>query len=269
MAKQLRRAAMCPPSYYKVVSKINPWMDPTKPVDLSVAQQQWMGLKRDLEKVGVRVDVVEPQPHLPDMTFACNSGTAWKNKVYLARFRHPERQPEREFFEKWYRDQGFEIYKDDKYFFEGGGDAKFSSPNKLFGGYGFRSDKGAYDLIRKMGDFKVVLCNLKDPRFYHLDTCFLPLDEQNALYFPPAFTPDSIAEMKKEINLIAVDEADALRFVCNGIVVGKTAFLPPGCQSTRTLIEPLGFQVVESPMSEFLKGGGAMQCLLLRCDYAE
>jgi N-dimethylarginine dimethylaminohydrolase len=48
-----------------------------------------------------------------------------------------------------------------------------------------------------MGDFTTVLCEMKDNRFYHLDTCFFPLSTELAMWFPPAFTEETQKRMKK------------------------------------------------------------------------
>src|SRR5438270_13823630 len=42
-----RHYLMCAPTYFSVDYSINPWMDPTKPVDTGVAMAQWERL-RDL-----------------------------------------------------------------------------------------------------------------------------------------------------------------------------------------------------------------------------
>ena len=36
---------------------------------------------------------------------------------------------------------------------------------------------------------RVLSLELTDPHFYHLDTCFCPLDAETAAYYPPAFDP--------------------------------------------------------------------------------
>ena len=42
---------MCPPSYFEVSYAINPWMDPTRPVDRDLALRQWAGAGRGLPVV--------------------------------------------------------------------------------------------------------------------------------------------------------------------------------------------------------------------------
>ena len=119
-------------------------------------------------------------------------------------------------------------------------------------------------LVNGVNDF--VLCQLTDPRFYHLDTCFCPLDDQNALFYPQAFTAESIKAMEQKISLHPVNEADAVRFVCNAMVLGNNIVLPAGCNRTYELLSSLGYESHPVNLSEFLKGGGSAKCLTLRID---
>jgi N-dimethylarginine dimethylaminohydrolase len=64
---------------------------------------------------------------------------------------------------------------------------------------------------------------------------------------------------------IAVNEKEAAAFVCNAITVGKAVITPPGISSkSRELLAKRGFHVEEVDMSEFMKSGGACQCLVLK-----
>lgn len=53
-----------------------------------------------------------------------------------------------------------------------------------------------YERIRALGNFEIVICELVHPKFYHLDTCFAPVDQTTALWYPPAFSENT----KKEVN---------------------------------------------------------------------
>ncbi len=62
-------------------------------------------------------------------------------QVYLSKFRHAERTGEETYFKSWFEHQGYDVFQSEKYF-EGGGDAAFCrTDNRLWAGYGFRSDK--------------------------------------------------------------------------------------------------------------------------------
>jgi N-dimethylarginine dimethylaminohydrolase len=112
----------------------------------------------------------------------------------------------------------------------------------------------------------VVHCELIDPRFYHLDTCFCPLNKDKAIFVRSAFSADSIREMEKHIELIAVPEGDAERFVCNTVVLGTDLVQPAGCDSTYAMLKTHGFSCHPVALGEFLKGGGSAKCLSLRLD---
>jgi N-dimethylarginine dimethylaminohydrolase len=61
------------------------------------------------------------------MVFVCNSGLVFENKVYLSKFRHPQRQGEQTHYLRWFRENNFELQGvDHAEFFEGGGDSVFS-----------------------------------------------------------------------------------------------------------------------------------------------
>ena len=52
------------------------------------------------------------------MVFVCNSGLAVEGKIFLAAFRHPQRQAEREEYRRWYEQQGWPTLGDGSQFFE-------------------------------------------------------------------------------------------------------------------------------------------------------
>jgi len=263
-----RRVLMCRPSFFKVQYKINPWMS-DDPVDAKRAMQQWETLKKTIEQCGVEVKELTPVNGLPDMVFCCNAGIVHGNKVYLSHFRHPERQGERDHYEAWFKKQKFEIFGDTLTHFEGGGDATFTSTTRLWGAYGYRSERQVYDKIAakfKVPHLRAIVCQLASPQYYHIDTCFCPLSETSALWFPPAFTEESQKQMKeeKDFELIPVSKADAEKFVCNSITIGKTVISPVGCDETTAVLERKGFTVAPVDLSEFMKSGGACQCLVLK-----
>lgn len=96
---------------------------------------------------------LEQEEGLPDMVFSCNSGLVFNNKVYLAKFRNPQREGEQKHFASWFKKNKFETLGSSyPSFFEGGGDAVFSDYNTLWAGYGFRTNKEVlyYYLLRKI-----------------------------------------------------------------------------------------------------------------------
>src|SRR3989338_8091984 len=123
----------------------------------------------------------------------------------------------------------------------------------------------AHDLVSGFLKQSYYALELRDKRFYHLDTCFSPLNEETALLFLPAF--ESYAQMALLENIpdpVHVPETEALRFACNAVVIGKKIIMPSGCPQTAAELEKRGFHVYPLEFSEFIKAGGAAKCLVLK-----
>lgn len=50
----------------------------------------------------------EGADNYPDIVFTANAAIMRGKKAYLANFRYPERQGERFFYEKWFKNNGYE-----------------------------------------------------------------------------------------------------------------------------------------------------------------
>jgi len=255
---------LCPPDHYGIEYEINPWMDRAYQVDKKSAAEQWQGLRDSLHSLGCRVETVEPQPGFPDMVFTANAGLVVGTRFIGSRFRHQERQGEAAHFERWFAEHDYEIVRlPEDLVFEGEGDALFCG-DVLFCGYRFRSDIRSHQWI---GDFLNCLSlsvELVDARFYHLDTCFCPLGNGRAMWFPDAFDSYGQKVIREHVSeLLEVSSEDALRFACNAVVRDRDIILPDGCARLRTALSDLGYQCHELPMSEFIKAGGACKCLTL------
>ena len=137
----------------------------------------------------------------------------------------------------------------------------------LWAGYGFRSELDAHPYLAKWLDVEVLSLRLIDNRFYHLDTCFCPLTGGYLLYYPPAFDSYSnrLIEMRVPADKrIVIEEADAVNFACNAVNVDHNVVMNKISDRLKQRITNAGFTVIETPLTEFLKAGGAAKCLTLR-----
>lgn len=263
------RFLMCPPDLYEVDYVINPWMEGNihkSSRDTAVAQ--WQALYRGL-KESVDVEKITPQPGLPDMVFTANAGVAVGPKFVLSRFLHRERRGEEEHFKKWFKGQGFEVFElPPDLPFEGAGDALLDHHRGiLWAGYGFRSELDSHPYLARWLNIEVISLRLIDPRFYHLDTCFCPLEGGWLLYYPPAFDAYSNRRIEQRIEpekRIAVAENDAVHFACNAINVDRRILVNQMSTELRQRLTAAGFEVSEIVLNEFIKSGGAAKCLTLR-----
>lgn len=256
---------MCPPDYYEIAYEINPWMSLRRNVNPSVARTQWDLLYKLLtDQLGVQVELINPVKGLPDMVFTASAGLVWNHTFIRSNFRPKQRQPEAAFFESWFQEHHYEIITLPKVlYFEGESDA-FITGEYLFCGYHFRSDVQAHHLVAEIVHKKVHSLALKDERFYHLDTCFCPISEKTAIYYGGGFNENDRMDLKRQIpNSILVRTDEALKFICNSIVVGPKIVTPAKCPQTTELLRILGYQVYPVDLSEFIKAGGNAKCLVL------
>lgn len=257
---------MCRPDYYGIEYEINPWMDINHTVNHQVARAQWEFLYETIKQCGADVELVPAEKGWPDMVFTANAGLYFKDKIILSQFKHKERQGETPYFEKWFIENDYSLINDEAAgSFEGAGDA-LPANDKLFAGFGFRTDKSFYAKTPFLQDQHLVFCELANPYFYHLDTCFCPLTDDLAMWYPNAFSSESQKNMAKAIDLIAINEAEAKRFACNAVVLDKKVIVPTGCPSITVTLKEAGFEVYACEMDEYLKAGGACKCLTLRLD---
>ncbi|NJK36460.1 MAG: TIGR00300 family protein [Oscillatoriales cyanobacterium RM2_1_1] len=263
------RFLMCSPDHYDVDYVINPWMEGNiHKSSRDRAVEQWQQLHHQIKDHAI-VDLVTPVKGWPDMVFTANAGLILDKIVVLSRFYHKERQGEEPYFKDWFEAQGFTVHQLPRELpFEGAGDALFDREGRyLWAGYGFRSELDSHPLIAEWLNIEVLSLRLMDERFYHLDTCFCPLEGGYLLYYPPAFDSYSnrLIQMRvPEEKRIVVEEADAVKFACNAVNIGQTIILNQVSEGLKAQLSGAGFQPIETPLTEFLKAGGAAKCLTLR-----
>jgi N-dimethylarginine dimethylaminohydrolase len=157
---------MCRPSHFRVDYSINPWMDPTEPVDTGLAVRQWDGLRQLYLELGHTVELIDPHADLPDMVFSANGATVIDGRVLVARFRHRERAAEGPAYLEWFRAHGYETVREAAFHSEGEGDYLAAGRWPL-AGTGFRTDRRSHAESQEFFGRPVIGLTLVDPRFYH------------------------------------------------------------------------------------------------------
>ena len=260
---------MCAPKLYAVNYVINPWMQGNLGnASQERAMRQWEKLYSALSELA-DIRLVEPVAGSPDMVFTANAGLARDGVVVISSFYHPERQGEESYFRRWFEEAGYTIVNVARATpFEGEGDALFSADgSRLWVGYGTRTAEASHAALRGLWDVEVIGLHLVDPRFYHLDTCFAPLEDGSLLYYPPAFDAVSLAKIEAFYpadKRIVVGERDALSFACNAVNIGMTIVLNRISAELDMELRGRGFEVIQIELDEFLKAGGAAKCLVMK-----
>lgn len=256
---------LCRPKYFGIYYEINPWMSLTRSANGATALAQWKQLCQTLKQTGARLHFIAPRPGLPDMVFVANAGSIIKDQFILSRFRWPQRRGEEPFYCDYVKQLSQRVVPlSGDAFFEGEGDL-LSVGRHYFAGYGIRSDAKAYEEISRKTKVPIELLRLVHPRFYHLDTCFFPLDDQSVLYYPPAFDAVSQEKIKRLIpDPVAVGRRDAFSFACNGIRIGREVIVHQATRSLKAALLERGLTTHEVPVGEFLKAGGSVKCMVLK-----
>jgi N-dimethylarginine dimethylaminohydrolase len=271
MPRSARVFLMCPPEHFTVAYIINPWMHGNlRKIDNAVAKQQWRSLYDTLTDLAT-VRLVLPQPSSPDMVFTANAGLVKGRHFIVSRFRYPERQYEEPYFADWFMDRGYEVSLMPRDVpFEGAGDALFDrAADLLWMAHGHRSISEAREVLFERLGVDMVTLRLVDQRFYHLDTCFCPLEGGFAMYYPPAFDDASRDSIERHVpagKRITISEEDALAFACNAVNIDRVVVVNRATAAFVKTLAKAGFEVVQTPLSEFMKAGGSAKCLTLRLD---
>ncbi len=261
---QTTRVMMCAPAHYSLEYEINPWMRLENRPDTELAAEQWSKLYEVLTtEAGAEVSLIGQVEGCPDMVFTANAGLVRGEIALLASFRHPQRALEEPHFAEWFSQNGYTVYMPPTGCrFEGEGDALFAGAN-LLAGYLKRSDICSHRWMAEMFSTTVLSLELVDDRWYHLDTCLLPLGDNRVAFYPGAFDAYAQTVIRHHYETIEVELDEALRFACNAVVIGETVVLPNGCPHLEANLRKFGYKPVSVEMSEFLKSGGASKCLTL------
>ncbi|RCW46851.1 N-dimethylarginine dimethylaminohydrolase [Halopolyspora algeriensis] len=258
-----RHYLMCPPEYFTVEYSINPWMDPDTPVDTDLAMAQWRSLKAAYERLGHTVEVVEPQPGLPDMVFSANSATVIDGRVLGARFRAAERAAEAEHFRRWFSARGYRELIMPSRINEAEGDFAWTG-ELLLAGSGFRTDPEAHAEAQEALGVPVISLQLTDPRYYHLDTALFVLEtgpQPQIAYYPQAFSAGSLKVLERLFpGAVLGSAADAECLGLNGVSDGRHVVLPLEATDLAGQLEKRGYEPVLLDVSELRKSGGGPKC---------
>jgi N-dimethylarginine dimethylaminohydrolase len=269
------RVLMVKPSYFDVEYVINPHMKgQIGKVDNMRAKSEWDFLVNGFKELGFDVQILDGEEGLPDMVFCANQSLPYSDgnthKVIMSRMFAEQRKGEVPIIEKWFEKQGYDILhlsSDNSGTFEGMGDALWHPKKKLlWGGYGYRTSVGVYSEISDLLEVPVILLELVDERFYHLDTCMCMLNSESVLIYPDAFSEESlelIYKLFKNVIESGSYEAEKL-FSVNAVCPdGKHVMIQQGCTDVNKKLRDAGFSIHEFSTYQFLKSGGSVFCMKL------
>ena len=277
-----KRILMATPDYFDIVDVKNVHMEGNAgKLNKSKANKEWQTLKETFE--GFKSDdileevlTISGAEGCEDMVFTANQSFPWVRKngekiVIMSKMKHESRRREVPYFEQFYKNLGYTpIHLQRTQMFEGMGDLIYHTGKRLlYGGYGHRTEKNAYDEIVEILETPIVALELVDERFYHLDTCFVSLGKEAVMICKEAFSDEGVAALKKlykRVYFIPIEEAVEY-FALNAHTLfnhqtnKKVAVIHQGSIYTVEVLKKEGFDVYEVDTTEFMKSGGSVFCM--------
>jgi N-dimethylarginine dimethylaminohydrolase len=258
-----RRYLMCRPEHFTVEYAINPWMDIARGADRDLAVRQWETLRQTYLALGHEVELIDPEPGLPDMVFAANGGLVFEGHALGARFTHAERRAEGPAYLRRLETLDLKTVTEPVHVNEGEGDFLVVG-DLVLAGTGFRTDPGAHGEVQELLGVPVISLQLVDPRFYHLDTALAVLGDHDVAYYPEAFSPGSRAVLQRLFpDAILASEADATVLGLNAVSDGRNVVLPSAATDLANQLRARGYVPVGVDLSELLNAGGSVKCCTL------
>ena len=259
---------MCPPDFYDVRYEINPWMSIKHPADQGAPSASGSCSTDSLSTGGAEVQLVEPIEGVPDLVFTANAGLVVQQQgraCQLPPSRATARAPR---LQTLVRTAASRSSPARRALFRGGGRrpsswARPSSPATASAPISAPISCSASSL-----GVRAVSLELTDPRFYHLDTCFCPLDRETALYYPGAFD-DYGRRAMADASRASSPSPRTTPCVClqRRRRSVRTSYLQKDCYATKSVLIEHGFAPHEVDLTEFLKAGGSAKCLTLFLDH--
>ncbi len=268
-------------SHFEVSYKINPWMTPEawrkdEAQNRAEAHRAHRALAEALRQAGARVITMDGAPGLPDMVFPANAAVILNKRALVSRFRFAERQGEERHFLREFlhlKELGIlgEVVQQPKtHAQEGAGDCVWDRSRQMFwAGFGPRSSFDAIACIEEYFEAPVTALELVSNRFYHLDTCFVPLSGGEILYYPPAFSETALVTIRDRVpaeKLIAASGDDAARFAVNAVNIGSQIVMAEPTAALSAELKERGYTVTPLNLRPFIMSGGGAYCMTLRLD---
>lgn len=242
-------------------------------VDPAEARRQWDQLRGVYASLGFDVEIVPAEPGLPDLVFCRNSVFPYldpetgERRFVPGRMRYEGRRGEVPVVARHLEALGYEAtpLPSGVTPFECGGDlVRLGQSDIVFAGTGERTARKSLEAAAELLASTLVVLELADPEFYHLDTCLAALDEETIAWVPAAFTTRSRRIVQAlPIETIAVPEDEARATLAANLHCpdGEHVLIDEANQATIEQLADRGYDVRAVDTSEFGKAGGSVFCL--------
>ena len=261
---------------FSVSNKVinNAWMSSSQgDYDKQRAGDQWLKLYHYLAERGL-VYILPGHNDLQDLPFVANLGCYLphikdKDVILLSKFTSKPRRGEEMFGRKFFRSFDYRAVSL-PYCWEGEADLKWVRDNVYVGGIGSRSTVAAFAWMEDQFDMLVTTIELTDPKLYHLDCVYFPLDSEKALVNVAAIKPADLRKLEALTEIVEVPAEYVYEGWTNVVRVGNTILYAPGEMrwlKFERLLEKHSLLFKMFDLSEFNKSGADLSCLVCHLNY--
>lgn len=277
------------PFSYNTTIANNKWMEDygsigARAIDFDKAFLQWADLYSELAADGLVYILPTPiNSQHQDLVFCGNLGIVLPHTndptVILSTFNSKPRRGEEIIGKTFFTMMGYTI---DilPYFFEGEAELKHLRDNIYVGGYGQRSQVEAYGCMEEKYGMDILTLEEVDEYFYHLDCTVFPVTKSDTLVCTNMFTKKELSKLEKVTNVIDVSEDNCMQGITNSVRVGNTILNASNIHELKQtsddfkleraknkrleeLAADLALEVKFVNLSEFLKGGALLSCMVM------
>jgi N-dimethylarginine dimethylaminohydrolase len=250
------------------------------------AFKEWLTLCDAITRAGGRILVMPPgtapasgadadATPLTGMMYTANSGALFKSGddwcFVVSKMSVAHRQKEQGIIKAFFTEAGVKTVAAE-HTWEGQADVCTLPGNRFVLTYGVRSEKASLELVQRLlpPSARVLDVQIRDP-FFHGDTCLDPLVNRGGdavlLAYGGALVDRTVSDLRaflRNVEVLAIEEEDALGYACNALCVNGTVLVPAGLSAgLRGHLVRRGFTIEELDLSElFGKGGGGPRCLV-------
>lgn len=231
------------------------------PPDVALALRQHEAYCRALERAGLRLTRLPPDPDHPDSTFVEDTAVITPRGAILARPGAPSRAGEVERIRPALEAEFGALASLEPPAALDGGDVCQAGDHYLIGVSARTNREGARQLATWLGGLGLgasVVDIRPIPGLLHLKTGLSWLGGDRLLVAEPLRRLAALARYE----LLPVPAGED--YAANSVVVGGSVIVPAGYPGVSAMLRKLGFEILPVAMSEFRKMDGGVSCLSLR-----
>lgn len=226
------------------------------PVDVALAQQQWVEYVAALEANGWATTEVAPAPGLPDSAFVEDTMVVFRDVVVLARPGADERKPEVAAAAEAVRRFGYrEVVIEAPGTLDGGDVLKVG--DTIYVGNGGRTNQaGIAQLAAAFEPLGATVVTVPLNKVLHLKSAVTALPDGTIIGWEPAIDDISVFP-----RFLGMPEESGSHVVLLG---GDKVLMSSDCPRSAVLLRSAGLEPVLVDISEFIKLEGCVTCLSVR-----